>query len=229
MAKHEAVDRLMALATEKRADRVAPGAPIVPTASERIESVPEVLAAEETPLATEAAASRTTLPDDRVRPQREHAGPSAADRGRQLLQSIRPLLPAVAGAMRMVDHGAVQAIARLLPLLGGGLGLPAPTARPQTATPSLEQEQFVRGVLGLEAEQQRARKDLDALALRAAEADDQLKRLRTQAERAVADQAATANDLRAMGERVRLLTAGTIILLMLVIAEMILLVVALHR
>ena len=170
MAKHEAVDRLMALATEKRADRIPSGAPVTPGAAAA--SASDASAAGEILPPQEARVAETSTGIAQPPVVKERTGPTAGERGRQILQSIRPLLPAVAGAMRLVDHGVVQAVARLLTLLGGNLGslgLPAPTAKQAAASPpSLEQEQFIRGVLTLEAEQHQARRDLDARLLQVA-------------------------------------------------------------
>jgi hypothetical protein len=144
------------------------------------------------------------------------------------MQAIRPLLPAIAGAMRLIDHGAVQAAARLLPLLGGSPGPSAPSAAAVAAT-NAAQEQFTRGALELEAAHAEVRQQLSALELKAIATEEQIGRLRTQLERLSSEQLATRTESHRLSDRVRLLTAGTIILLMLVIAQTILLAVTFHR
>jgi hypothetical protein len=211
MSKHEAVDRLMALATEKRADRI-PDTPPALTAIEEPSSTVTILPA--------AASSLTAHPGSQ-------AGTTAADRGRQLLQAIRPLLPAVAGAMRMVDHGAVQALARLLPLLSAGAGPQLPPSL--GAEQEKAHEEQLRTANDLQSAHQAIRKDVHALTLQLATSDDLLGRTRSQLERLAAEQTARDSDLRALGDRVRLLSAGLIILLMLVVVQMILFIVVLHR
>jgi hypothetical protein len=204
----------MALATETRADRI-PGGPPAPTAAE-----PAPATSSPVTILPAAGASLTAQPGSQ-------AVPTAADRGRQLLQAIRPLLPAAAAAMRLVDHGAVQAVARLLPLLGGAVA--------QQSQPALSSEQdktheqHLRATNDLQSAHQALRKDLEALTLQLAASDDRLGRTRSHLERLAAEQSARDSDLRALSDRVRLLSAGLIILLMLIVVQMILLIVVLHR
>ncbi len=218
MAKHEAVDRLMALATEKRADRLPAGTSLA--ASEPATAGGGRAGREAAPSVESVTVSGNAPGVSVLAPSAEPPHASRADRGRQLLQSIRPLLPAVAGAMRLVDHGAVQALARLLPLLGGG---PAGTQKPAL---SPEQEPVLQE---LQAAQRGTRQELDALGLRVTTAEEQLARTRTLLERMAAGQSARETELRALTDRVRLLSAALIILLMLIVAAMILAVVLLHR
>ncbi len=214
MSKHEAVDRRMALAMEKRADRSPNG----PPALSAIEETRSTGNHDATPPA--ALDSILTRPEPQT-------GPTTADRGRQLLQAIRPILPAVAAAMRLIDHGAVQAVARLLPLLGGSAGFqsqPGLSSEQEKA-----QMQQLRSTNDVQSAQHALRKELQTLILQVATSDDLLGRTRSQLERLAAEQTARDSDLRALGDRVRLLSAGLIILLMLVVVQMILLVVLLHR
>ena len=205
MAKYDAVDQLMALATEKRADRIAPGAPAAQASAEP---------AEKTVL---APATKSASPKE--------LGEQPAKSGRQWFDTIRPLLPAVAGAMRLVDHGAVQAMARLLPLLGG-VGSSGAAGSAKAAD---EQEQFLSAFAEMQAAQRSTRKEIDALTLRLATTEDVLGRTRTQLERLQADQQTRETEFRSQAEHMRLLSAGLIILLMLIVAQMILLVIMLHK
>ncbi|HEY0786533.1 MAG TPA: hypothetical protein VGD62_11720 [Acidobacteriaceae bacterium] len=226
MAKHEAVERLMEMASGKRADRV----PDLPREAAAVPGAAGGLLEEDSPasLAPPAASmARGPLPADAARtvvlsPDKAERRPRAADRGMQFLQAVRPLLPAVAGAMRMVDHGAVQAIARLLPLLGGA-PRPAPTA------PAAEPQALHQRLLATETAHQQTHQQVQALMLELAVQEDEVRRLRTHLERVSAAQSAAEHETERVADRLRLVTAGTIILLMLLISQMVLLVVLFHK
>ena len=229
MAKYEAVDRLMALAMEKRADRMPKEAATASQTAESIEVLGPVRAS------GDAAAKHIVEPEPgagaipagpgavALQPATS-ASHSAADRGRQFLQAIRPLLPAVASAMRLIDHGAAQTAARLLPLLGGNFG--SAGSLPERAAAIREQEESHRAQQTL---LESLRKDVDAANRRLASTEDLLGRTRTQLERLAAEVAGKEGETRALTDWVRLLSAGVIILLMLIVAQMILLVVMLHK
>ncbi len=206
MPKYDAVDRLMALATEKRADRM----PTVPATE-----------------ASLAAPARANALPELIAPA-STAAPTAGDRGRRLLKAIQPILPAVAGAMRLVDHGGVQAVARLLPLLSGGIGSVVLGAK-ASPPPPVQEAPWRQELATLRTASEEQRRQLDALQLQAAASEDELRRSRTQLERLDAELDGKRTELRAVADRVRMLAAATIILFMLVIAQMILLVVMFHR
>jgi hypothetical protein len=222
MAKFEAVDRLMDMAMEKRADRVPGGTLPEPAASESAapESSSVGLSAGHIQTVTEKGGSA------RAKPSAGPAGSTSADRGRQFLHSLRPLLPAVAGAMRLVDHGAVQALAHLLPLLGGSAQLQpaAPSAQEQEA-----REQWLRFAAELQAAQQTIRKELQDLTLKAASQDERLGRIRTQLDRMVSEQSTRDTEVRGLADRVRLLSAGMVVLVMLTVAQLILFLVMFYK
>jgi hypothetical protein len=217
MANYEAVDRLMALATQKRADRVAPvkGDAAEPAALEiLIQEEPAPAAKEPVRAAPKHMSGQAPV----------H---SALDRARQILGALRPMLPAVAGAMRMVDHGAVQALARLLPLLGGTAVL---GSGPETARIlSPEQEQQLRALPELHSANQAARREIADLTLRMAAAEDQLSRARSRMDRMAAEDGLRERELHALLDRVRVLSIGAIVLVLVVVVQTILLVVLLHR
>ena len=177
---HEAVDRLIAMATEKRADR--------PPASDAA-SVAE-------PAAPVSKARAMVLPPERERaPQSFSAGHTAA----RVFSMLRPVLPALAGALRLVDHGAVQAAARLLPLLAGmptQSSAPAPAAEPSTAS----------ALAAVEAGQHELREEIEGAALTIARLEGQLTEIRWKYAQLDSQQTVTAEKLREVGGRVKVLT-----------------------
>jgi hypothetical protein len=207
MTKHDAVDRLMALATEKRAD------PVPSTLQVASAGVEVTSPRSSEPESTAAEAGNVGL-----------ISVPAVSRGRQILQTIRPLLPAIAGAMRLIDHGAVQAAARLLPLLGGVPGANSPSAT--TAAATAAQEHFVRGAMELETAYSEIRKQLSGLELHMLAAEEQIARMRTQVERLTVEQLNARMESQKLAQRIRLLTAGAIILLMLIVAQFMVLVIS---
>ena len=232
MAKYDSVDRLMKLATEQ------------PTPSPSLKEAPEGARraagrADERPGADaeavlETEVSRTErMPSSgpvppgaaTTSPQLPLAQPevSAAERGRQLLGALRPFLPAVGSALRLVDHGAVQAVARMLPMLGTLGTTPAakdPKADQQKWTESLQAGEQRHNELAAELKAQKQRTEL---------LEEQLRRQRENLERTVAEQGSLSRQLHQLADRSRLLTATTIILVMVVAAELVLLVIFLHR
>ena len=173
---------------------------------------PQLHASSEAATATSALAMPRTTP---------------GERGRQLLGALRPFLPVLGGALRMVDHGAVQAVARLLPLFEG---VPSGAQRSTSPEPALADQPAVAELLAtLEKHDAATAEALKEQGLRLSAAEDHIKRVRESVERMVAEEGAMSNRLREVTDRARLLTAGVIILFMLAVAEMVLLMIFLHR
>lgn len=251
MAKYDAVDRLMNLATDKATPKATPTAiaekPVQPLAVQEAEAVLEarVVAVEpgRPPVAGSIAGRSmgTTASSAPSRPAnpyaspnaseaggataRAHAKPGPGERGRQLLSALRPFLPVVGGALRMIDHGAVQTVARLLPLLGGsGIGTATPAA------PAADTQHPLSGVLTtLDQRHSAVLEELKRLKARSEAQEEQLRRIRDSQERAIAEQGTQGHLLHLLADRSRLLTAGVIILFMLVVAEAVLLLITMHR
>ncbi len=235
MAKYDAVDRLMSQATAPAPPKEAgpqgggtskPGA--LPVSANDAESVLEarVSAGERgvppvlPPLEARTEPDTTALATSQV---------SSGERGRQILGALRPFLPAVSGALRMVDHGAVQAVARLLPLLGSVAAGKA--AQPQSA-PGVAPEQPSQLAALLAASDKRHKdlaEELNTLKTQGSAQDEQLRRLRDGLERTVAEQGAIAHLAHQLADRSRLLTAVVLILLMLAVTNIILLWIFMHR
>lgn len=212
MAKYDAVDRLMEQASEPARTRESDA-----TAEAVLES--QVSASEPLPPPVPASVSESSqgaLPMSAL---------SKRERGRNILGSLRPLLPAVSGALRLVDHGAVQAIARLLPMLGG-FGGPTIDASSLPIEPGT---QFAELLSTLEKRQSELATQLEAQREGVAAYDEQLRRIRDSMARVSAEQNAQQNQLASLTDRFRLIAAVVIVLILLVIAEMVLLFVFLHK
>lgn len=224
MSKYDSVDRLMEMATEKA----------VPAKSLHPQPVIEERDAE-TVLAQQMMATEAELPKpaDLDREPKTELGPpkmTRGERGRQLLGALRPFLPVVGGALRMIDHGAVQAVARLLPLLGGAAGASVPGGGGPAANSAAEaHEQLAKMLTAFDQQQLAIAEELKSYKQRIGILDDQLRRTRESLERTAGEQNAQSNTLRLLGDRSKLLTAGLVILLMLVITQMVLFVIYMHR
>ena len=239
MGKNDAVDRMMSLATEKTAasretatNGTLGGKPASATAAGAASDAAAVLEARVVatePGVPEFAAARDAesaeaLPAAETALGRPHASPG--ERGRQLLGALRPFLPVVGGALRMIDHGAVQAVARLLPLLGAA-GTSTPADRTE-ARPA-EAAALADLLTGLDKQQSAAAEALKAAGQRMDTHEEQLRRVRETAERAIVEQGTLSHRVNQLTDRSRLLTAAVLILLMLVVAQMVLLFLFLHR
>ena len=233
MSKYDAVDELMKMATKE----------VVPVRNKPTEngrSAEEVLAGKVmasepgVPVASNVAAGQS-MPAEPVPPRASPAQTTAGERGKAFLEAMRPLLPAVGGALRRVPHPAGKVAADLLPWLGnlGSLGAlgsmvadrigtraPADGAHevPVATQASVSNSRLEQ----LAAELKESKKRLEAQ-------DEQLRRMREALERTVAEQGTLTHQAHGLADRVRLLMACVLILLMLVAAQIVLLVVHLHR
>ena len=249
MAKYDAVDQLMRMATDKpkqpeaRRDlseageanaatvleaRVTATEPGLPERAVAGPKPPPANLAEPDRAAPFAAARDrhlTAAIDAPLNKETALAQPhvSAGERGRQLLGALRPFLPVVGGALRMVDHGAVQAVARLLPLLGG-MGAAVGTREVAEALNKPAPEPPL-----LEKRYTQMAEELQHLQAKTVTLEGQMKRLRDSLDRTITEQGSQAHRMLGLGDRSRLLTAAVIILFMLVAAEMILLGIFMHR
>ncbi len=227
MAKFDAVDRLMSLATGAKTPAKEP---VVPGAAAK-----DVLEAQ-------VSTSERGLPASTafgVEPETAtpaHPQVSASDRGRQLIGAVRPFLPAVGGVLRLVDHGAAQTIARLLPILGSfGSSTPAavvdnPVAGMGGKTQSGGESRSLEALLiGLNQRQIAVNEEIKALGENVLQQGEQLRRIRESQERLSAEQGSLSHLVHQMQGRSQLLTAGVVILLILVITLGILMVLSFHH
>ena len=223
MAKYDAVDRLMKMATEETpaAKGAGRGRPMVapPDAERDAEGVLEAKIVAREPVATGVVITPPAPP----MPPADDPASSSLDRGRQLLGALRPFLPAVGSALRLVDHGAVQAVARLLPMLGN-LGGSAPQASPVDA-----RDRMAEALAASEKRYTAMGAELNEYKGRVEGVEEGQRRLRELLERSVAEQGSLTHTLHQLADRSRLLSATVIILVMLVVAELVLLTITLHR
>ncbi len=226
MAKFDAVDRLMSLAMGAKTPAKGPVVPST-VAEDVLET--QVSASERgVPASTTFGVEPGT--DALAQPQ-----VSASDRGRQLIGALRPFLPAVGGALRLVDHGAAQTIARLLPILGSlGSSTPNAAGSPPVGTGSTAQgggepRSLEALLIGLNQRQTAVGEEVKALGENASQQGEQLRRIRESQERLSAEQGSLSHLVHQLRDRSRLLTVGLVILLVLVIAQATLMVLFLHR
>ncbi len=232
MAKYDSVDRLMKLATDEATQPAARGADAgVPVRSAgeaaggpepNAEAVLEARVSRSEPGVTGGPKAAAVGVPPSPLPLAEPAM-SPAERGRQVLGALRPFLPAVGSALRLVDHGAVQAVARLLPVLGG-LST-APIAKSAT----MEEQRRTEVLAAGERRYSELAAELKAYKQRVETLEEQLRRQRENLERVGAEQGSLSHLARQLADRSRLLTAVTIILVMVVAAELVLLAIFLHR
>jgi hypothetical protein len=134
----------------------------------------------------------------------------------RVFSALRPMLPALTAALRMVDHGAVQAAARLLPLLAG---LGAPTSTGETTNSHAL----------LEAGLREHRKELDELRAELSAAEERLTQLHWKNAQVESEQTMQTLEMGKMIRRVRFLSIAVIFLLPLVSALVLLLFVTWHN
>lgn len=227
------------MATRESQDPLTTGAK--PEGREKLETVPQITEAEDVLserfstseptgvahiLSSRDGAEATARSAAKAVPA--HGKEHAALKGLRMLNSLRPLLPAVGGALGLVNHGAAQAAARLLPLLGGDL----PKFRPDTSRqelPVTAPASSVQSVQSLERRHSALAEQVQSYQLRAAEAEEQLRRVRESLERTVSEQSALNHHQNEINDRLRLLTAGVVILMIVVLVQIFLLVMLMRR
>ena len=212
MEKFDSVDRLMRQAAEPAAGGKSEGKAAFPVPSGGLAGPQEP--ATGAPPALEPSAAAGT-------PGRL---------GRQLLGNLDSVVPVLSRALQSIPHGGVQAVGRgvqaaerFVPLLRLFAGSPAAAgvAAPAASVPAIPAASTEKQS-ALEAEITSLRERVDTQ-------EEQLRRMREGLERTVAEQGTLAHATNQMQDRSRLLTAGLLILLLLVITQVILLAVALRR
>lgn len=189
---------------------------------DRVDRLMEQAAAPQAPSRTEV------LPKESAPPAAlESAAGAPGQVGRQLLGNLDPLMPVLGRVLQAFPHSGIQAVGRgvqaaerLLPLfrMFAGSAARAAEAPQPPALPGAGAEKQT----ALEGEVKDLRERLQAQ-------ENQLRRTREALERTVAEQGALAHLAHRLQERSRLLTAALLVLLVLVISQVVLLVVALHR
>ncbi len=248
MSKHDAVDQLMRMATQEATREATPEATrevtreatrVAGQGRDRAGSrggsreAEAVLEAKVTATEPGLPVQTASLPGERGPASATAMGAqvSPGERGRALFQAVRPFLPAVGGALRRVPHPAGRVAADLLPWLGNmgamvadrmGSRLPTGTAALPEGPVALHAVASDARMAQLAGQWKESRERLDAV-------EEQLRRTREALERTVAEQGTLAHQAHGLTDRVRLLTACVLILLMLVAAQIVLLAVYLHR
>jgi hypothetical protein len=214
MAKFEQIDRLI--------DQAVEGSPAAHKA--QTTGAAEKLSGEPAAVALQAdSVEGTSAPESAEKPTTGLLAPkpTQAERTRQILGALRPFLPVVGGALRLIDHGAAQAASRLLPLLAGS-SFGAPGAKPAESAAALE------ALAALDKERMTMRADLEHCKEQLRSHEERLMKLREALTRTLADHDTMQRSLRQVTDRNRLLTAGVVILLMVVIAAIVLMQMNVH-
>lgn len=124
----------------------------------------------------------------------------------QKLGRLKPLLPVLSSGLRMVDHGAVQALAQLLHIVDGG-----------SATQSVAAEELHHSLAEIEANHRELRLQVQDQTVEMKRIEEQLTLLRQSAERTATEHAELVEDVKSLGNLVRTIGAGLAILLIVLI------------
>jgi uncharacterized phage infection (PIP) family protein YhgE len=124
----------------------------------------------------------------------------------QKISKLKPLLPILAGGLRMVDHGAVQALAQLIHFADGG-----------SAAQSAAQEELHQGLAEMRTNHRELRLQVQDQTIEMKRIEDQLVLLRQTAERNATEHGELVEDVKSLGNLVRTIGAGLAILLIVLI------------
>jgi hypothetical protein len=124
----------------------------------------------------------------------------------QSLGKLKPLLPILSGGLRMVDHGAVQALAQLLNFASGG-------GASQTAV----QEELHHGLSELQQGHRELHLQVQDQTVELQRIKDQITLLRQTIERNDTEHAELVDDVRSLRNLVRFVGAGLAVLLVVLI------------
>jgi hypothetical protein len=130
----------------------------------------------------------------------------------QSLGKLKPLLPILSGGLRMVDHGAVQALAQLLSMASGSGAAQSPV-----------QEELHLGLAEIQSSHRELHLQVQDQTVEMRRIEDQLTLLRQTAERNATDHAGLVEDVRSLSNLVRTIGAGLAILLVVLITLTVLL------
>ena len=130
----------------------------------------------------------------------------------QSLGKLKPLLPILSGGLRLVDHGAVQALAQLLSLADG-----------TSASQSAAQEELHQGLAEIQASHRELHLQMQDQTVEMRRIEDQLTLLRQTVERNATEHAELVENVRSLGNLVRIIGTGLAILLVILITLTVLL------
>lgn len=157
-----------------------------------------------------AVPGKKSDPEDDERKQRRE-GAKRSKTG--LLQSLKPLLPVLSSGLRLVDHGAVQALAHLLSLVDGN-----------SAASSAAHEELRQGLADLQAKHRDLHLQVQGQTVEMQRIEDQIALIRQTAERSTAKHEELVADVKSLSNLVRAGAVGLAVLLivLIVLAVMIL-------
>ena len=124
----------------------------------------------------------------------------------QRLGKLKPFLPILSGGLRMIDHGAVQAVAQLLNFVDGG-----------SVGQSAAQEELNQGLTEIQTSHRELRLQVQDQTVEMKRIEDQIVLLRQTAERNATEHAQLVEDVKSLGNLVRTMGAGLAILLIVLI------------
>jgi hypothetical protein len=115
---------------------------------------------------------------------------------------LKPLLPILSGGLRLVDHGAVQALAQLINLVdGGGIGQPA------------VDEELHQGLAEIQTGHRELSLQVQDQTVAVKRAEDQITLLRKTIERNATEHAELVEEVKSFKKLVRAIGAGLAVLL----------------
>lgn len=124
----------------------------------------------------------------------------------QKLGKLKPLLPVLSGGLRMVDHGAVQALAQVLNFVDGS-----------TATQSAAHEELQHGLTEIQSAHRELQLHVQDQTVGMRRLEEQITLLRQTAERNATEHSELVEDVKSLGNLVRSIGAGLAVLLIVLI------------
>ena len=122
------------------------------------------------------------------------------------LGKLKPLLPILAGGLRMVDHGAVQAIAHLIHLANGN-----------EAAQAAVNDELHQGLTEIQTNHREMMLQVQDQTIGMKRVEEQIVRLRETVERTATEHTELVADMKSLGNLVRSIGAGVAILLVVLI------------
>src|SRR5277367_6057310 len=124
----------------------------------------------------------------------------------QSLGKLKPLLPILSGGLRMVDHGAVQALAQLLSMASGA-----------GASQVAVQEELHQGLAEIQTSHRELHLQVQDQTVEMQRIKDQITLLRQTVERNATDHTELVENVRSLSNLVRIIGGGLAILLVILI------------
>ncbi|WP_324831591.1 hypothetical protein [Alloacidobacterium sp.] len=135
----------------------------------------------------------------------------------QSLGKLKPLLPILSGGLRLVDHGAAQAVAQLLYLAGG-------TGNSQAAA----EEELQEGLAEIQSSHRDLHHQVLDQSVELQRVQDQITLLRETMERSAVEQTGLADKVRSLNHLIRIVGTAIAVLLVILITLVIYLLVSRH-